>query len=382
MWKGNKKYMQDNILLYEKIIHYLRDKIDKKELQPGDRLPTEMELAEKFRVSRITSKRALEELREEGLIYRVRGKGSFVAEPKLPEILSDDASGSMDYSRVIVIVIPFSLSNGGVVDIIRGASGIASERGYILDIKYSRNDLEEERKLLLSLYKKGVGGIIFYPIADGRNLEVMNMLSMEGYPIVTIDRYFESLPISCIVSDNKKGEYEATKYLLERGHKNIAFITAAKIEDATSVRNRYFGYCMALKEYGVETRHEFVRNGDLYENEVGQVLADMLENGVTAICCVNDYVAVSVLRHLRGLGVEVPRQVSVIGFDNLDFCEMAYVPLTSMAQDLEQIGERAAKFVVECIENGQYEYRREIIPVRLVTRESCRSLRNLEKRRS
>lgn len=373
--------MEDNVLLYEKITHYLRDKIDKKELCPGDQLPTEMELAEEFGVSRITSKRALEELRVEGLIYRVRGKGSFVAEPKIEESLTEDVSAGMDYSKVIVMVIPFSLSNGGVMDIILGASGVTSEKGYILDIKYSKNDLEEERKLLQSLYEKGVGGIIFYPIADGRNLEVMNMLSMDNYPIVSIDRYFESLPISYVVSDNIRGEYEAAKYLLELGHRNIGFITAARLEDATSVRNRYFGYCRALKEYGVEIRSDFVRNGDFYEDEVKRSLAEMVENGVTAICCVNDYVAVSVLRYLRDMGVDVPKQVSVIGFDNLDFCEMAYVPLSSVEQDLIQIGERAARYLVDCIESGEYEYRREIVPVKLVPRESCRSPRNSEKKK-
>lgn len=372
--------MEDNVLLYEKITHYLRDKIEKKELRPGDRLPTEMELAEKFGVSRITSKRALEELRAEGLIYRVRGKGSFVTEPRIEESPADDASESMDYSKVIVMMIPFSLSNGGVMNIILGASGVAEEKGYILDIKYSKNDLEEERKLLESLYERGVGGIIFYPIADGRNLEVMNMLSMNNYPVVSIDRYFESLPISCVVSDNMRGEYEATKYLLELGHRNIAFITAARLEDATSVRNRYFGYCRALKEYGLEVRPELVKNGGLYEQEQ-EILAKMLENGATAICCVNDYVAVSVLKHLRDMGVKVPEQVSVIGYDNLDFCELAYVPLASVEQDLVQIGERAARYIVDCIESGSYEYRREIVPVKLVPRKSCRRLCRPEKKK-
>ena len=365
--------MDDNVLLYEKILQYLKDKINKKELLPGDRLPTEMELAQEFGVSRITSKRALEELRSAGIIYRVRGRGSFVAKP----IQTENASGAetgMDYKKVVAFVIPFSCANGGIINTIKGASRIVSEKGYILDVKYSNNDPEEERELLRMLYEKGVGGIIFYPISDRMNLEMMNTLSLNEYPIVSIDRYFESVPVSYVVSDNQGGEYEAIKYLLRLGHRNIAFISDNKIEDATSVRNRYFGYCRALKEGGIEIRPEIVKNGDflnLIREPSLKILKELLEEGVTAFCCINDYVAIFVLQCLKSMDIDVPETVSVVGFDNLDISEMAYVPLTTVRQDMEKMGEEAAQYIVECIESGKYGYMKKTIPVELIVRESC-----------
>lgn len=369
--------MDDNLLLYEKILQYLKQKINNKELLPGDRLPTEMELAQEFGVSRITSKRALEELRTQGLIYRVRGRGSFVTESGHGEPVPEKAGTGLDYGRVIAFVIPFSCNNGGMMETIKGASRVVSEKGYILDIKYSNNNLEEERALLQSLYEKGVGGIIFYPISDRKNLEVMTSFYMDGYPLVSIDRYYESVPVSSVVSDNQSGEYEAAKYLLRLGHRNIAFISDSRIEDATSVRNRYFGYCKALKESGLEVKPEFVKNGDFYnllKEPAMAMLQELVESGVTAYCCINDYVAILVLQCLKDLGVQVPDQASVVGFDDLDISEVAYVPLTTVHQDMEQMGERAASYIVESIESGKCSCVREVIPVKLVTRESCKEM--------
>lgn len=366
--------MDENGLLYEKIINYLKDKIIKKELLPGDRLPTEMELAQKFGVSRITSKRALEELRSDGMIYRVRGRGSFVSESGHLEKALDKTDKGLDYKNIIAFVIPFSCANGGIMDTIKGASRVASEKGYILDVKYSNNNLEEEKELLQMLYEKGVGGIIFYPISDRKNLEIMNILSLNEYPIVSIDRYFDSVPISYVVSDNQKGEYDVVKYLLGLGHRKIAFISDNRIEDATSVRNRYFGYCKALKENGLGIQSEFVKNGDFHDlpkEPSLEMLRELLEKGVTAFCCINDYVAIFVLQCLKNLEIEVPKDVSVTGFDNLDISEMAYVPLTTVCQDLERMGETAARYIVDSIEKGKYNYMEKIIPVELVVRESC-----------
>ena len=155
---------------------------------------------------------------------------------------------------------------------------------------------------------------------------------------------------------------------------NIAFISDTRIEDATSVRNRYFGYCRALKESGLSIRPEFVKNGDFHDllrEPAMKILQELVEEGVTAFCCINDYVGIFVMQCLRGLDVEAPQMVSVAGFDNLDICEMAYVPLTTVRQDMEMMGEEAARYIVKSIEAGKCSYMKKTIPVELVVRESC-----------
>lgn len=373
--------MDKDGLLYERILQYIKDKIMNKELLPGDRLPTEMELAEKFGVSRITSKRALEELRADRMIYRVRGKGSFVADPERMEGTSHKSGEEMDYKKVIEFLIPFSSASGGIMDTIKGASRVVTRKGYILDIKYSNGDLEEEKKLLWMSYEKGMGGIIFYPISDRKNLEILNTLSMNEYPMVSIDRYYESIQVSYVVSDNQKGGYDITKYLLGLGHRKIAFLSDHRIEDATSIRNRYFGYCKALKESGADIHPELVKNGglDVMQREAGiGILRELLEKGATAFFCINDYVAIFVLQCLKSLEVDVPGEASVAGFDNLDISGIAYTPLTTVGQDMERMGEMAAEYIVDSIEKGKSGYMAKVVPVKIVVRESCGKLGKMQ----
>lgn len=366
--------MNDSDLLYEKIAEYLKDKIYSGELKVGDRLPTEMELADQFKVSRITSKRALENLKNEGLVYRVRGSGSYVAEhtvQKEKETLSEVSL----YQKVISVVIPFGDSLGGIMDTITGISDVLSKEGYIMDIRCTSGSAEDEQKVLRQLYDQRVGGIIFYPRSDRNNLELINMLYLEDYPFVVIDKYYESVPVCSVVSDNFQGMYDVTKYLLEQGHRRIAFLSDAEIESATSVRNRYFGYAKALKEYGITVDSAYVKNGDLYRlnpDKGEAAVKELMAAGVTAICAINDYVALFLISCMKRLGISVPEQMSVVGFDDVKFNRILEVQLTTVRQDMYQIGKCAGETVLEMIEKGKPAEKRKVVPTKLVVRSSSR----------
>lgn len=368
--------MDNDGLLYEKITNYLKEEMRNGKLNVGDKLPTEMELANQFSVSRITSKRALEDLRTEGLIYRIRGSGSFISK-KLDDdkaVQAEMKSGNtIDFSKIISLVIPFDTANGGIMGVVNGASRALEGTDYLLSIYCCNNSIEEEHDLLMSLYEKRVGGIIYYPISDRKNIEVINMFYLDEYPIVSIDKYFESVPINYVVSDNMNGAYLAAKHLIESGHQKVAFLSDRRIEDATSIRNRYFGYCKALKEYGMSIDKELVKNGDLYNLKPAdgiEIVKELLDLGMTAACCLNDYVASFVIQCLNAIGVEVPGQISVTGFDDLEFCKYLPVQLTTVKQDMIQIGMDSANLLIESIEKGKHINMKKVIPVELIIRES------------
>lgn len=365
--------MDENKLLYEKIINYLRQEIESKKFKPGDKLPTEKELAERFGVSRITSKRALADLSAEGLIYRVRGSGSYVS--YLDKTQKTDNSKA-DYTHVIPFVLPFDVSNGGIMNVVAGASRVMAEKGYILSVHCCNYDIQEEREALHRFYENKAAGIIHYPISDRKNLEVMNLLYLNNYPIVTIDKYYESLPISYVVSDNFSGSYEAVNHLIKLGHKKIAFLSDNKIEDATSIRNRYFGYCKALNENNIPIDDQLVKMGIMeadsdYNLVYKEVLKELIHNGTTGICGINDYLASALIKVASELGITVPGQLSVIGFDNLEFGKYLSVPLTTVQQNFYQIGKVAAQLLLDRIENGSHECFKSIIPTKLIERDSC-----------
>jgi GntR family transcriptional regulator, arabinose operon transcriptional repressor len=375
--------------LYRQIVDSLKQKIDNGELLPDEKLPTEVDLADKFNVSRITSKKALEELEKMKLIYRIQGSGSYVS------VEVEDTSGEkadnisgIQGSKAIAIVLPFDISYGRLTDCIKGATEVLGKRGYYLTIHSTDRDAEKERVILNNLYQNGIDGIIYYPLSDNRNLDVVHRLYINNYPIVTIDKYFESIPISNVISDNFKGSYEATAYLIGLGHKKIAYISDINIESASSIRNRYFGYVQALMDNNLGMNYEIIKlnlnevgnrniksNNVMVDEKYSEVLKntimDLLTKDVTGIIAVNDYVAINIINTCRSMEIKVPEQMSVIGFDNLELTQFMSIPITSVEQNFHEIGKAAVEILISHIELGRNEYVQNIIPTKFIERQSC-----------
>ncbi len=367
-------------LLYETIVEDLKAHILDKTYGPSSQLPTEMELAAHYGVSRITSKRALEELKRLGLVYRVRGSGTFVSE----ESPQDRAPTNGNGSSMIAIILPFDVSNGSFALSVRGVAETVESSGFYLSVHNGVRDVTDVEQLILRLYKENIRGIIYYPLSDRDNLSVLNMLHLEGYPLVTIDKYFESIPISYVVSDNEAGAALATDYLVSLGHRRIAFVSDLLIESITSIRNRYFGYCRTLKERDIPFNRDLVKLGVTgiefsrsYQRDIYRaIVRDLVSQGATAIFAVNDLIASYLMRAAFEEGLTVPDDVSIVGFDDMDISRHLQVPLTTVSQDFFQIGKNAAQILCDQISSGKREYTTLRLPVRLVVRDSCKNKEN------
>ncbi|MGL1890938.1 MAG: GntR family transcriptional regulator [Spirochaetaceae bacterium] len=363
--------------LYEKIVNQIKDSIKKGELKEDDKLPTEVDLAEKFNVSRITSKRALEELRLQGFIYRIQGSGSFVA--NIGSDTKNDSSTNSETNR-IAIVLPFEESQGGAINIIKGASEVLNKNNCTLTIHSIQSDLDSEKKILNQLYEDGTRGIIYYPQSDFRNFEMINKLYMNNFPIVTIDKYFECIPISSVVSDNMKSSCIATKHLIDLGHKKIAFISDETIESAHSIRHRYFGYCRALKDNDIVIDESFVKLGflkDISKEDTtaryGEIIQELMNQDVTAVVCINDYVASLSMRAAINAGFSIPGQISIVGYDDIELASHLQIPLTTVAQDFNSMGRIAAELLIENIA-GEHNEKKVVLPTELIIRSSTRKI--------
>lgn len=366
--------MSETNLLYKKITAYLRDRIYNGDLKPGDRLPTEMELAKQFQVSRITSKRALEELKNSGLVYSIRGSGTYVSNALVPRKLTGLIDQRELYQQVVSLVIPFNYSAGGIMDTITGASEILKAAGYMVDVTCITKKDSDARDYLMQLYERGTAGVIYYPTSDRENFDLMSMLYLENYPLVVIDKYYEGIPLCSVVSDNRTGMYNVVQYLLDLGHQKIAFASNKAIEGASSIRDRYFGYASALKEHGITVCPDYTLNGTikLDDPQHGKAfLRSLLDKGVTAICAVNDELAISIIRYLRQLDISVPEQISVTGFDDIRIRNLLERPLTTVRQDMTQIGRSAATTLLELMSGSTPAVRQKVIPTQLKIRESC-----------
>lgn len=380
--------MENNKTLYNQIAEYLKDKIRNSELMPGEKLPTEMKLAEMFNVSRITSKKALEELEKENLIYRRRGSGSFVSNgKKSSEIPKETIKNNLVKPKVIAFILPFDSTSGRLIDTIKGAAEILESRQYYLTLNNAGRSTKREKELLSELYTSDIRGIIYYPKSDSKNLDLLYLLSVYEYPLVVIDKSYESISLSYVVSDNFDGGYKAAEQLIKLRHKRIGFVSDIKIEDATSVRKRYFGYCKALTDNGIFVDNEIVEFGlkdsnnspfevnNFIENlEQKQGLKNMLtylrDKGVTAIQAINDYIAINLIHACSEMNIKVPEQLSIIGFDNIETSAFPNVELSTIEQNFYEIGRHAAQILLDKIEHGSSNHVQRVLPVKLIERKS------------
>ncbi|WP_325175926.1 GntR family transcriptional regulator [Paenibacillus profundus] len=358
--------------LYLVILNDLKERILQNEYKADQRLPTEVELAKQFSVSRITSKRALAELEREGYIYRIRGSGSYV---KALSRYADHSGPRLDgMNKVVSMILPFDNASG-LIGYIRGASDYLNAKGYYLSIHQTDANSENENEFLKTLPKNGIPGIIYYPVSDSTNWEIINTLYFNSYPIVTIDKYFESVPVTSVTSDNFNGGYQAASQLIAQGHRRIGFVSSISIESTSSVRNRYFGYCQALKENGLYINDEMVvLNAIVHTRKLGKqeflsrLMQKCRELQVTAIQCENDTIATDLYKYLSEAGMSIPGDMSLIGFDNNEIVHHLDIPLTTFEQNFFEIGRKSAELVVEGIETGRIASQNIQIPVKLVER--------------
>ncbi|MCU6712347.1 GntR family transcriptional regulator [Paenibacillus sp. J5C_2022] len=358
--------------LYRKIYEELLQKIESGELKEDQQLPTEAMLADSYGVSIITSKRALLELERDGYIFRRRGSGSYVKKRG-----QQKQTEAYDIGKMVAMVLPY-VDSSGLLGYIQGAADYLDSKGYYLTIHTSNWNYKKEKEFLTSLPRREIAGIILYPVSTQRNIEVLYSHYMNQYPVVTIDQYYDNVPVSSVVSDNYKGGYMICTELIKRGHSRIAFVSSIGIEYRSSVRDRFYGYCAALREADLAINTDLIITDfyDKFDQKESRtyykaMIEQLHELGVTAIQAEHDHIAVELLWAALELGVKVPEQLSIVGFDNHEISRSVERPVTTVEQNFCQIGSMAASIILEQIEQGfSQQQRREKIDVAWIERES------------
>ncbi len=367
--------------LYQKILEDLRARIQDGTYTVGQQLPTESELSRLYGVSRITSKRALEELSREGKVIRIKGKGTFVKQQR-EEIVSMAKPVRQENKNAVALIFPYNVAIGTFSPAVDGASVSLKKHGISTHVYTGLEDVRSVEDLISTLFEDGTSGIIYYPFSEVKSYELMNRLIFNEYPLVTIDKYFSGIPVDYVSSDNHGGGVLATKYLINLGHRNIGFVSDIAIEKASSVRERYLGYCQALKESGLPYNKNIVKleiAGQefrrIYQEELYRtVLKELVSQGVTAIFAINDFIASYLIRSAMSVGISIPDQMSIIGFDDMAISAHQQIPITTISQDFYCIGSTAAQIIMNKIRDPHKGGESSTIPVTLVERNSCCAL--------
>ncbi|MFV0413752.1 MAG: LacI family DNA-binding transcriptional regulator [Oscillospiraceae bacterium] len=203
---------------------------------------------------------------------------------------------------------------------------------------YAENDLS----YIDLMCAKGVNGIMLVRAARTTQPEEERLKSKivaTGLPFVTVDRKLEIENTCSIMVEHRVGAYLAAKHLTGLGHTRIGCIAGPQT-DVVSF-NRVMGYKDALREAGIAYDESLVCIGDYRTSSGEEHLPYLLGKEVTAIFCFNDLMAIGVYRGCRRYGLKVPQDLSVVGFDDIPFCESLDVPLTTVRQPVEEIGATA-----------------------------------------
>ena len=252
-------------------------------------------------------------------------------------------------TRTIGVVIP-ELNNTFCAEIITGMEDILRSHGYATIVCDCRTDKKLEREAVEFLTRRRVDGIINMPVDEEGNH--LKRFQKTGKPIVLIDRKIQGINCDSVLVDNKKAAEDAVRYFIERGHRNIGIIGGP--EEVFTAQERMVGYYKALESAGIPVRESLIWHGDYTIQGGVRGLEELVQNNpeMTAVFVTNYEMTMGAMIGVNELGIRIPEQLSMIGFDNLQFARACNPKLTIVAQPTDGIAKEVAKVMLNHLENA------------------------------
>jgi len=262
------------------------------------------------------------------------------------------------------------ISNPFYAELARGIEDKAHEKGYNV-IFCSTDEKSERMKTYTNLMMDaGVDGLIFASVH--LHEPVTEKLIDERFPVVLVNRKLSGSSYNYVICNNIQGAYEITEHLINLGHRKIAIITGSS--NLSTGRERLQGYQKALKNHGIDFNQNYVIQGP-FKRETGYKAAKKLltmKDGPRAIFAGNDFMAIGVIDAIEELGMNIPEDVAVVGFDDTEFASHLRTKLTTVSQRKYEMGNLAVQILIDYIERKEKNYiHKVILEPKLVIRESC-----------
>lgn len=363
-----------SVPMYQHIIDDMKLRIKNGEFELDKPIPNQIDLAKMYNTSEITSRRALAELANEGIIFRIRGKGSFI---------KDEEAEQTGQSAIRTVYFVY---NDLSVD--------ALNRRYWSDMLDTMKETCDENGVNFYLWASGSGD--HYTLPDDPNGAYVLVTSQfnsdqpyleawkkEGRRIVTVQFYYPHLSIPYVIADNLTGGFLATQHLLSLGHKRTGIILTGKsmLDLNQEFSLRLQGYRLALQQHKIPFDSELVcvMDGSNESIDMGydgfKQLYQRTDNPPTAIFVTSDLKAMGALKAAQDAGLSVPDDISLVGYDDLRISSFTYPHLTTINQNTSQIGRRAIEILLnELPENPNVLVKDEIVP-KLIVRGTTRTVK-------
>jgi GntR family transcriptional regulator, arabinose operon transcriptional repressor len=345
---------------------------------PHQKIHSESELMKEFGVSRHTVRLVIGDLVTEGVLYRIQGSGTFCA-----DLNNQHLHKHKPHQKNIAIITTY-ISDYIFPSIIRGAESRLSQEGYQVSLFSTNNNHEKEKEILEKIIEQKFDGVIIEPTKSAfSNPNINYYLHLEhlNIPYIMINAHYDELDPVSLEVDDEKGGFLQTEHLINLGHKNI--IGCFKTDDKQGV-NRMKGFLRAHRHYNIPLNPKNVityytenKNSKPIE-ELNELLKGKFP--YTGLVCYNDELVIKVLNLLRLKNIQVPKDLSIVGFDNSILTDVSEVKITSIEHPKSELGKRAAEVILQLIKdsNNQQKQKKKIARImyepELVKRQSTRPL--------
>ncbi len=360
---------------YQQVFEAIQEGILSRRYEPGQKLPSETLFVDQFGASRITVVRALRELQQRGLVRRRAGSGTYVTD-----------GVTRNAGMLFGLLIPNLGETEIFGPICQGMAESCQLHKHALIWGDTTPAPEEKEMQTLELCRqyvaKKVAGVFFAPLEwtpqnDRINQAVVSVLEQAAIPIVLLDRCFLPYPerssYDLVAIDHRRAGYMVTEHLLKLGCRRIAFVAHA--HSASTVEARIAGYREALFRADAPFESSLVqRLSGAQTDELGRFVDKLKPE---AIVCANDRTAGEVMHGLIDLNYQIPKDVRIVGIDDVQYANLLPVPLTTVHQPCREIGVAAVAAMLERTASPDMPARDILLDCELVVRASCGGARAL-----
>lgn len=261
------------------------------------------------------------------------------------------------------------ISNPFFGEVAHAVESAARNRNYTLLFSSTGADAKQEAAAIDLFLEKQVDGIIWFAPSDME--KVQEVSTVRKTPVVIITAQPGHLNQNAVYVNDARGAFEAVTHLVRLGHRRIGYI--AEPDRANVSQERLRGYRWALKENGILVDSDLIVRGNFQEGSASQAIDHMcsLESRPTAIFAANDLMAIEAMNRIRSLGLRVPEDVAIVGFDDVKMSGLPGIDLTTVSQPKKEMGREAARLLIDSLTQEQSSIRQVILSPHLVVRKTC-----------
>lgn len=287
----------------------------------------------------------------------------------LPNRVAQRLRSITSKNKLIGLVLP-DVQNPFYIDVIRGVEECAFEHNFAVMIGNFDQDIAKEKLYLEVLQSELVDGLIVAP-SHGKDRNIINAID-HGYSVVCIDRGLIGVDVDIVKVDNEVGAYNAIDYLIGLGHTRIAHITGHPQIPTTT--ERVAGYEKAMQEHGIDIDTQLIKNSQSNYQSGADLMQELLDlpQPPTAVFTANNLLTLGALRTIHERGLNIPGDISIVGFDDMYWSNSLNPPLTAVRQSGHDIGYKAAELLLQKMRHPQRDTATVVLKTQLIVRQSCK----------